>query len=41
MNNINNVSDILSENAVDANEQSNVLNTEATKLYDSVAIYTV
>ncbi|WP_017220745.1 methyl-accepting chemotaxis protein [Moritella dasanensis] len=41
VNNINSVSDILSDNSIDANEQSNVLNTEANKLYDSVSIYTV
>lgn len=41
VNNINNVADILSTNSVDANEQSNVLHTEANKLYDSVSIYTV
>ncbi|WP_392340996.1 methyl-accepting chemotaxis protein [Moritella marina] len=41
VNNIHNVADILSENSIDANEQSNVLHTEANKLYDSVSIYTV
>jgi methyl-accepting chemotaxis protein len=38
---IQNISDILSDNSIDANEQSNVLNAEANKLYDSVSIYTV